>query len=129
VLDSLALCAAAGYAPLTVPGADSQSALQFVGAWEALNPDRRDALYARLAWCLAADGGGSGGGSPCDVTKLIRVDDSGVAGAGAAPTVAYWAWAGWFDSTAFAATHASALTAPAVLTYNCSGASSQAGYF
>ena len=95
-----------------------------MGAWEALNPDRRDALYARLARCLAA-----GGSSPCDVTKLIQVDDSEVVGEGAAPSVAYWAWAGWFDSTAFAATHASALTAPAVLTYNCSGASSQAGIF
>jgi hypothetical protein len=122
VLDALNLCGGApGYAPLTVPGADSQSYLQFVGAWDGLNPDRRDALYARLTWCLTF----AGAASPCDVTKLIQVDDSSVGGG----RVAFWAWAGWYDATGFARTYATALTAPAVLAYNCSGASSQAGVF
>jgi hypothetical protein len=113
VLDSLGLCS--GYTPLTMPGAASQSYLQFVGAWDALNPDRRDALYARLSWCI-----GAGAASPCDPTKLIQVMDAGAGGQGSV----FWAWAGWFDSTNFASSYATALSAPAVLTYNCSGASS-----
>jgi hypothetical protein len=118
-----------------MPGAASQSALQFVGAWSPLNPYGRDALFARLAWCLGeGSASGEGGRSPCDVTRLIQVDDSalvaaGNGGSGGAPRVAFWAWAGWLDGTAAAATHATAPTSPAVLTYNCSGASSQAGIF
>ncbi len=116
----MGLCS--GYTPATgSSGGSSQSVLQFVGAWDPFNPDRRDALYARLSWCLAV----AGPASPCDVTKLIQVDDSGAGG----NRVAYWAWAGWYSSEAAIQGFSSALTAPAVLTYNCSGASSQAGIF
>jgi hypothetical protein len=59
--------------------------VRFVGAWDALNPFRRSALFARVGWCVRQ----AAAASPCNLTATLRVN--GV----------QWAHAGWFDDAAY----------------------------
>lgn len=101
-MDGLAKCAGYRPAPGALNGGGAQVAgVKLVPAWDPLNVDRRDALYARLSWCSAA------APMPCNGTKLLRVN--GV----------LWAWAGWFNTNAFIL-NPDATALPAVLAPNCS---------
>jgi hypothetical protein len=106
-VDGLALCAGYRPGPAALNGGGAQVAgAKLVPAWDPLNADRRDAIYARLSWCNAAVPR-----APCNGTKLLRVN--GV----------LWAWAGWFDTGAFI-NNPQGTALPAVLTPNCSAGAS-----
>ena len=82
MLAAAAAACAAGDA-VSSPLLAGEAAVRFVGAWHPLNALRRDALFARLAWCLASPP------SPCNASLTLRVDGE------------TWAWAGWLDSSAY----------------------------
>ena len=94
-----------GYAPgplgLNANGAPV-AAVKLVPAWDKLNAQKRDALYARLSWCISAPR------SPCNGTNIIV--ENGVV----------WVWAGWYSTEGFIGDPGS-LSQPAVLTAHCSG--------
>jgi hypothetical protein len=103
-VDGLAKCAGYAPAPASLNGAGATvAAVKLVPAWDPLNPDRRDAIYARLSWCLTARA------APCNGTKVLQVNGL------------FWAWAGWFDTGAFIS-DPERTSAPAVLSANCSAA-------
>ena len=112
MIDSKAQCSGYDPAPLLRPSStpvpDATVALKFVWAGDPLNVDRRDALYAHLAWCAVASP------NPCNVTKLISVGD------GSSGSQAFWAWAGWYDAASFMTSGATPET-PSILSFNCSG--------
>ena len=63
------------------------SDVKFVGAWNAMNPYKRSALFARSSWCVTQIN--ALGKSPCNMSGTIRVN--GV----------QWAWAGWFEESVY----------------------------